>query len=142
MITMTEAGCYISSLFTSQSGRSAPQAVQNLVIRTYCERMALNYSLSKTEYSYSFCFPVFRELIKHCGVSGIKDIVLYSQFNLPENRQTRTDIFRLCKQNGLRIHFAAESFSCFTLEEYDNLEACFLVAPIAGNWSFQSKPKI
>ena len=44
-------------------GERAPQHVQNIVIRDYCERNGLNYLLSATEYAMPQCYIMLEEVL-------------------------------------------------------------------------------
>ena len=95
---------YISS--RSFGGERAPQHVQNLVIRAYCERHELEYLLSATELAMPGCFLMFEQLLN--SLESLEGIVCYSLQQLPDDASKREEIFERIILTGRSIHFAVE----------------------------------
>src|SRR5258707_5955739 len=68
-------------------GLRAPQHVQNLVVRTYCQRNKMGYLLSATEYAMPGCYIMLNEVMEE--LPHIEGIVLYSLFMLPDDAERR-----------------------------------------------------
>ena len=131
-----EARCYINNDFMSISERSAPQAVQNTVIRDYCKASNIPFGLSKTEYAFSPLYPVLFDLLSECQLEGVKDIVIYSLFNLPEKKCLRERFLDACSGFGITLHFASEKFCLSGQNDFDELALIFDIYPYITNWKF------
>ena len=68
-------------------GQRVPQHVQNLVIRDYSRGSELIYLLSGTEYAIPGSFLILQQLLD--GLEQLDGIILYSLFQLPENKSSR-----------------------------------------------------
>lgn len=79
-----------------QGGRSAPQSVQQRIIRQYCEQNGLEFCLSATEFEGQSIM-----------LNSIKEdvIVMYSIWNMPKDREARQRLY----DSGKEVHFAAEN---------------------------------
>ncbi len=95
---------YISS--RSFGGERAPQHVQNLVIRAYCERHELEYLLSTTELAMPGCFLMFEQLLN--SLESLEGIVCYSLQQVPDGAAKREEIFERIILTDRSIHFAVE----------------------------------
>lgn len=65
----------------------APQHVQNIVIKDYCEKKNFFFQLSATEYSKPKCDYILFELLKN--INNYNGIVFYSLFQLPISKKRR-----------------------------------------------------
>ena len=78
-------------------GERAPQSVQNIIIRDYCEKRSYEFLLSKAEYaikdSYKILFDALKELKK------IEGMVFYSVLMLPTNKSLRLKIYNMFLNN-------------------------------------------
>lgn len=90
-------------------GERAPQHVQNLVIRTYCERNGFQYLLSATELAMSDCFLMLEQLLD--SIETLDGIVCYSLQQLPNDDFQRKRVFRRIIEAGRSIHFAVEGLN-------------------------------
>lgn len=90
-------------------GDRAPQHVQNLVVRDYCQRNGFGYLLSATEYAMSGCYIILNEVLREASV--IDGVVLYSIFMLPEQRERRLEICRQFLEQGASLHGALENLT-------------------------------
>ena len=66
-------------------GERAPQHVQNIVIRDYCEKNNLFYLLSSTEYAKKKSHLMLDKVLNE--LKNVDGIVAYSLFQLPENKK-------------------------------------------------------
>jgi len=98
---------YISS--RPFDGERAPQHVQNIVIRAYCDRKRLPYLLSATEVAMPDSFLMLEQLLEH--IYKVQGIVFYSLLQLPSNSHRRQTMCAKIIETGRSIHFAVEELS-------------------------------
>ena len=96
---------YISS--RAFMGERVPQNIQNLCIRDFCKKNNFHYVLSSTEHAMENSFLVLKKLSNSLG--KIDGIVMYSMFQLPNNKDLRFKIFSNFKKNKKKIFFALEN---------------------------------
>ena len=96
-------------------GDRAPQHVQNLVVRDFCQRKAFTYLLSATEYAMPGSYMILKEVLREA--QSIDGIVLYSIFMLPERSERRMEICRAFLEQGATIHGALENLSITSEQE-------------------------
>lgn len=90
-------------------GERAPQHVQNLVVRDYCQRNGYSYLLSATEYAMPGCYVMLEELLRE--VHRLEGVVLYSIFMLPRRRERRLGVYRRVLAAGATLHGALENLA-------------------------------
>ena len=95
---------YISS--RPFSGERAPQHIQNLVIRTYCEEFGYEFLLSATEVAMPDAYIVLNRLMSGRGESD--GLVFYSLRQLPASQDHRREFFNAILESGREVHFAVE----------------------------------
>ena len=89
------------------SGYNIPIAIQNTVLRDYCARNNLKYSLATTELTTSECFSMLKEVIEK---NKEIDLGVASAFVFPiYDKKKLTEILNLNKFN-FRIHAVLENF--------------------------------
>ena len=88
-------------------GQRVPQHVQNLVIRDYCRGRELIYLLSGTEYAIPGSSLMLQQLLD--GLEQLDGIILYSLFQLPENKSSRQTIYQQVLAQKKSLHFAVET---------------------------------
>lgn len=88
-------------------GSRTPQAVQNLVIRDYCQRNRLTYLLSAAEYTMPGCYMMLNEVLAE--LPRIEGIVCYTLFMLPEAAERRRDVYRRVLDERAVLHAALEA---------------------------------
>ena len=96
-------------------GERAPQHVQNIVIRDYCNKKSFNFLLSDSEYKMKNSFLILKNI-----VSKIKNydlIIAYSVFQLPENEIERKKILVKIIKNKKEFHFAVEQIKVKSLKD-------------------------
>ena len=96
---------YVTS--RSFQGQRVPQHVQNLVIRDYCQGRGMTYLLSGTEYAIPGSSLMLQQLLD--GLEQLEGIVLYSLFQLPENKSSRLNIYQQVLAKNKSLHFAVET---------------------------------
>ena len=96
---------YVTS--RSFQGQRVPQHVQNLVIRDYCQGRGMTYLLSGTEYAIPGSSLMLQQLLD--GLEQLEGIVLYSLFQLPENKNSRQNIYQQVLAQNKSLHFAVET---------------------------------
>ena len=90
-------------------GYRVPQHVQNLVVRTYCQRNKMQYLLSATEYAMPGCYIILNEVMAE--LAHVEGVVLYSLFMLPDDRKRRHAIWQQVLASGATIHGAVEDWA-------------------------------
>lgn len=113
-------------------GRSAPQHIQQLVIRDYCTRHGAQFLLSETEYRMDGCTMVLDGILKD-EIEHIEGIVMYSIFLLPQSRGKRLALYQRLVETGASLHTAVEGHVIRTMEDAMKVEDLFLV------WDIQSR---
>ena len=73
-------------------GERVPQSIQNLVIREFCKRNNYLYLLSAAEYAMNDCSLVLKSIVNN--TKGIKGIISYSLFQLPQDQEIRTSLLK------------------------------------------------
>jgi len=98
---------YIGS--RNYQGQRAPQHVQNLVIRDFCQRNNFQYLLSATEYAMPGSYVMLEEVLRE--LPNINGIVLYSAFMLPDEADRRHALYNKVLAAGASLHGAVENLS-------------------------------
>jgi sporadic carbohydrate cluster protein (TIGR04323 family) len=106
-------------------GLRAPQHVQNLVVRTYCQRNRMTYLLSATEYAMPGCHIILNEVLEE--LPHIEGVVLYSLFMLPDERDRRRAIWDRVLASGATIHGAVEDWAVRSTADVTRAEDLWVV---------------
>ena len=101
-------------------GQRAPQHIQNLVIRDYCQRHKIHFLLSVTEYAMPNCFMMLEQVLRE--LPELNGAVFYSLFQLPINKQHRHKIYQHFIDNGKHLHFAVENFQIKNIQDTLSIE--------------------
>lgn len=101
-------------------GERAPQHVQNIVIRYYCERNNLFYLLSSTEYARKKSHLMLDQVLNE--LKDIDGIVAYSLFQLPENKKIRSQVYKKIIKSKKEIHFAVEGLKITNIKDVKKIE--------------------
>ena len=112
-------------------GERAPQHVQNIVIRDYCEKNNLSYLLSSTEYALENCHLMLEQVLDELKL--IDGIVAYSLFQLPEDKKMRFKIYKKILTLKKEIHFSVENLKICTSEDVKKIEDIWLVKQTLPN---------
>jgi len=86
-----------------------PQNVQNLIIRTFCQKNKFTYLLSATEYIMPNCYMILEEVIQ--SIESLEGIVLFSIFMLPDSAEKRKRIYDKILSANRTLHAALEDLS-------------------------------
>ena len=102
---------------TSQpvGGVPYPHKIQNLVVRDYCRRKGLMFLLSVTEGSVPGSRMMLNGLMG--DLTGLRGVVLFSQFTLPRKRAQRARIYDAILAAGGELHAALEEISIKTRDD-------------------------
>lgn len=106
-------------------GLRTPQHVQNLVVRTYCQRNRMTYLLSATEYAMPGCHIILNEVLEE--LPHIEGIVLYSLFMLPEAAERRRMVWHRILAAGATVHGAVEDWAVRCEKDVARAEDLWLV---------------
>lgn len=106
-------------------GERAPQHIQNLAIRDYCERNRLQFLLSATEYAMEGCHMMFEQLLEE--LPTIDGVVAYSLFQLNAQPSQRRRIYETVLAHNKTLHFAVEDCHADTASEFDRIETLWRI---------------
>lgn len=123
---MTEVAGY-RGYITSRvfQGFRAPQHIQNLVIRDYCQRKGLLYLLSVVEHIMPNCSMIMRQVIK--DLPNLKGVVFYSVFQLPEDDDLRQWVYSEVLKSGRELRTAVEGIVIRTQRDVEVVEDTWMV---------------
>lgn len=110
-------------------GDRAPQHVQNLVVRDYCNRIDAQYLLSATEYIMGGSYMMLEEILRE--MPTIDGIVLYSIFMLPRDEKRRAEIYARILDAGGSLHGAVENIAIRSAEDIQTVEDIWRVKLIS-----------
>ena len=96
---------YVSS--RNFMGNNIPQQVQNMAIRDYCLKNSLEYHLSEVEYSMKKSYFAINGLLQ--DNQGMKGIVFYSVFQLPEEDELRISLLKKALNKKIFKYFTIEN---------------------------------
>ena len=104
------------------NGHRVPQHLQNQIVKNYCDANKLIFVLSRAEYWFngSTQCQLWAALNEE-----YKNIVFFSLWQLPNNKNDRKKIFQHCKKQSIILHFANERLTTYssrtTLEDIEML---------------------
>ncbi|HTJ97197.1 MAG TPA: LIC12192 family sporadic carbohydrate cluster protein [Rhodocyclaceae bacterium] len=101
-------------------GERVPQAVQNLVLRDYCQRIGAQYLLSASEYAMQDCHLILEQLLDE--IDSVDGIVAYSLFQLPADSSARLRVLTRIFAAGKELHLALEGFSIRSESQIQRVE--------------------
>ena len=123
---------YISS--RSFMEERAPQHVQNIIIRDYCNKKNIHYLLSATEYTMENSALILKQLINDLHL--VDGIVAYSVFQMPEDDTERQNIFGKILSLNKEIHFAVEGLSLHNNDTFHQIESIWQVKKTIPDCNF------
>jgi len=106
-------------------GERAPQHVQNIIIRDFCIKNNLHYSLSLVEYVFKNSTLMLKEGLKE--LNKIHGIVMYSLFQLPQNDKERELICNLVIKKKKKLFFALENIILSNKKDLEKINTIWLV---------------
>ena len=114
---------YISSRALND-GTITDQSIQNLVIRTACEKRKFNYMLSATEYGMKNSYLMLNQVLSELKKKKFDGIAFYSIDQLPTNQNLRNKIYNIAKKYNKKILLSLEGIILSKkneIEEFENL---------------------
>ena len=115
-------------------GERAPQHVQNIIIRDYCNKKNIHYLLSATEYAMENSTLILKQLINDLHL--VDGIVAYSAFQMPEDDTERQNIFGKILSLNKEIHFAVEGLSLHNNDTFHQIESVWQVKKTIPDCNF------
>jgi sporadic carbohydrate cluster protein (TIGR04323 family) len=106
-------------------GERAPQHVQNIILRHYCEKNNYTFLLSSVEYKMNNSFYILELTIKE--LKKLDGIVAYSMFQLPESDTKRNEMITKILKQKKEIHFAVEDFKIKNKEDLKKLNEIWMI---------------
>ena len=106
-------------------GERAPQQVQNIIIRDFCQKNQLQYKLSLVEYVFNGSTFMLKEGLKE--IKKLHGIVLYSLFQLPENEQDRNSICNSILKKKKKFFFALENMEMASKNDREKINTLWLI---------------
>lgn len=106
-------------------GERAPQHVQNIVLRDYCNKNSYNFLLSGTEYTEKNSIYILSELLKN--INSYNGLLFYSLLQLPSKSKDRHNVYSSIINKKKEIHFAVENLSAKTKKDFVDVERIFLI---------------
>jgi sporadic carbohydrate cluster protein (TIGR04323 family) len=112
-------------------GERAPQHVQNIVIRDYCNKNSINFLLSESEYSAEGSYHILKNLVNN--LSNIHGIIAYSLFQLPEEDELRKKLVMKLIKKKKQFHFAVEQISIKNLDDWKKVDQIWKIKKTLNN---------
>ena len=106
-------------------GERAPQHIQNIILRDYCQKRGYELLLSATEYAMPDSYMILESVLD--DLANIDGIVFYSLYQLPLHPEKRKLIYSRVLQAQNSLHFAVEGMSISKSNEIESVENCLLV---------------
>ncbi|MBL8691461.1 MAG: sporadic carbohydrate cluster protein, TIGR04323 family [Rhodospirillaceae bacterium] len=106
-------------------GNRTPQAVQNLVIRDYCQRNGLPYLLAAAEYTMPACYMMLNEVLAE--LPRLEGVVCYTLFMMPEATERRHEVYRRVIEARASLHTALEGQVLRSADDVGRIEDIWLV---------------
>ena len=106
-------------------GERAPQHVQNIVIRDYCNKKKIYLELSNTEYSDYKSTKILMNIIDN--IDKYDGVIFYSLFQLPTNFEDRKKVFKTIMKKKKTIHFALENKVGYSKDTLNYIEKIYLI---------------
>jgi len=106
-------------------GERAPQHVQNIILRDYCQKRGHELLLSATEYAMEDSYMILESVLD--DLANIDGIVFYSLYQLPTQPEKRRLVYSRVLDAQKSLHFAVEGMSISNINEIDSVENCLLV---------------
>jgi len=106
-------------------GERAPQHVQNIILRDYCQKRGHELLLSATEYAMEDSYMILESVLD--DLANIDGIVFYSLYQLPTQPEKRRLVYSRVLDAQKSLHFAVEGMSISNIKDVDSIENCLLV---------------
>jgi sporadic carbohydrate cluster protein (TIGR04323 family) len=109
----------------------APQHVQNLVIRNYCDQLGFQYLLSVVEHIMPKCSMILEQAVN--TLETCDGIVLYSVWQLPELNDRRQYAYMKTLEQKKEMHFALERIGINSLADIRLVEELIQISAVMEN---------
>ena len=106
-------------------GERAPQHVQNIILRDYCQKRGHELLLSAAEYAMPDSYMILESVLD--DLANIDGIVFYSLYQLPTQPEKRRLVYSRVLDAQKSLHFAVEGMSISSIKDVDSIENCLLV---------------
>ena len=106
-------------------GERAPQHVQNIILRDYCQKRGYELLLSATEYAMPDSYMILESVLD--DLANIDGIVFYSLYQLPLQPVKRKLNYSRVLGAKKSLHVAVEGMSISNTNEIESVENCLLV---------------
>jgi sporadic carbohydrate cluster protein (TIGR04323 family) len=106
-------------------GERAPQHVQNIILRDYCQKRGHELLLSAAEYAMPDSYMILESVLD--DLANIDGIVFYSLYQLPTQPEQRRLVYSRVLDAQKSLHFAVEGMSISSIKDVDSIENCLLV---------------
>ncbi|MFM8722720.1 MAG: LIC12192 family sporadic carbohydrate cluster protein [Acidimicrobiaceae bacterium] len=106
-------------------GERAPQHVQNIILRDYCQKRGHDLLLSAAEYAMPDSYMILESVLD--DLANIDGIVFYSLYQLPPQPEKRKLIYSRVLEAKKSLHFAVEGMSISSTNDIESVENCLLV---------------
>jgi sporadic carbohydrate cluster protein (TIGR04323 family) len=106
-------------------GERAPQHVQNIILRDYCNKKGFELLLAATEYAMADSFMILESVLD--DLDSVDGVVFYSLYQLPIQSEQRNSVYSRALESGKSLHFAVEGMSITKPIDIDSVEQCLLV---------------
>jgi len=112
-------------------GERAPQHVQNIILRDYCNKKGFELLLAATEYAMADSSMILESVLD--DIDSVDGIVFYSLYQLPTQSKLRDSVYSRALEAGKSLHFAVEGMSITNPIDVDSVEQCLLVKTTLDN---------
>ncbi len=109
----------------SFKGIRSPQHVQNLVVRTFCQKKAAQFLLSSVEYTMPNSSWVLKRLLN--DIASVDGLVFFSLWMLPSEELDRLQLYNEILEQKKSLHFALEEISLESFDEIQRIEDLFQI---------------
>ena len=123
---------YISSRKLSD-GNFVDQSIQNLIIRTACEKLNIKYMLSATEYGMKECFLMLNQVMRELKKNKFDGVAFFSIDQLPTKYKDRKKIYKLVSENKKKILMSLEGILLSNQKEIEKFEELIKIRLLLKN---------
>ena len=111
-------------------GERAPQHVQNIVLRDYCQKRGHELLLSATEYAMEDSYMILESVLD--DLANIDGVVFYSLYQLPTQSEKRRLIYSRVLDAQKSLHFAVEDKVISSVNDIQIVEEIIRVLEVLG----------
>jgi len=111
-------------------GERAPQHVQNIVLRDYCQKRGHELLLSATEYAMEDSYMILESVLD--DLANIDGVVFYSLYQLPTQSEKRRLIYSRVLDAQKSLHFAVEDKVISSVNDIQIVEEIITVLEVLG----------